>query len=116
MPRCVDCGRETPREEMYGPPDELRCQACVQKRFPTTNVPTRHRSSLLLRKPPVTLAVIIASVVATLLYMSGEKRIVSALFADEDAVWQAQLWRLLTSVFLHSKSSPLHIIFNAYWM
>ena len=69
MPRCVDCGTETPREEMYGPPDELRCRACVQRRFPTTNVPTAHRPTVFLRWPPVTTFAVAAAVVVTLLLL-----------------------------------------------
>ena len=115
MPRCVDCGTETPREEMYGPPDELRCRACVQRRFPTTNVPTRHRSSFFLRWPPVTLFVIIAAAFITLLYMSGAPE-VDWLVESRFAIWHGEVWRFLTSVFVHDKSTPLHIVFNALWM
>jgi GlpG protein len=111
----VDCGTETPREEMYGPPDELRCRACVQRRFPTTNVPTRHRSSFFRRWPPVTLFAIIAGILATLLSASHVPEM-GLLFAYPPAVWDGQVWRLLTSVFLHDTSSPLHIGFNALWM
>ena len=115
MPQCVDCGTETPREEMYGPSDELRCRACVQRRFPTTNVPRTHRSTLFLRWPPVTLFVIPAAVVATLMYASNMRQ-VGWLFANRFPVWEGQLWRLLTSVFLHDISSPLHIGFNVLWI
>jgi membrane associated rhomboid family serine protease len=100
---------------MYGPPDELRCRACVQRRFPTTNVPTAHRSTVFRRWPPVTLFVIIAAVIATLVYLS-KVRAVEGLFAIRLFVWEWQLWRLLTAVFLHDISTPLHIAFNALWM
>lgn len=112
MPRCVDCGTETPREEMYGPPDELRCRACVQRRFPTTNVPTSHRSTVLLRWPPVTTFVIAAAVVVTLLYWSKVPQ-VELLVAEKESIWQGQLWRLLTSVFPHA--NVLHLAFNLLW-
>jgi membrane associated rhomboid family serine protease len=115
MPRCVDCGTETPREEMYGALDELRCRACVQRRFPTTNVATPHRSTVFRRWPPVTLAVIVTAVFVTLLYASGA-RAVGWLIADHEPVWEGELWRLLTSVFVHDRSSPLHVAFNALWM
>jgi GlpG protein len=109
MPRCVDCGTETPREEMYGPPDELRCRACVQRRFPTTNVPTRHRSSFFLRWPPVTTFAVAAAVVTTLLYWSHVPEM-SWLIADPNAIWDGELWRLFTSVFLHGHI--LHLVFD----
>jgi GlpG protein len=110
MPQCVDCGRDTPREEMFGPPDELRCPACVQRRFPATNIPKPHRSSLLLRKPPVTTFVLAASIVATLLYWSGIPAVSAWLFADLDEIWDHQLWRLLTAVFPHL--DPFHLVFD----
>jgi membrane associated rhomboid family serine protease len=109
MPRCVDCGTETPREEMYGPPDELRCRACVQRRFPTTNVPTRHRSSFFLRWPPVTTFAVAAAIVVTLLYWSSVPA-TKWLFAEPEAIWDGQLWRLFTAVFPHLH--PLHLVFN----
>jgi membrane associated rhomboid family serine protease len=108
----VDCGTETPREEMYGPPDELRCRACVQRRFPTTNVPTAHRRTVFLRWPPVTTFLIAAAAVVTLLYWAKVKAI-SQLIAIPFDVWDWQLWRLVTSVLPHA--DPLHLIFNLIW-
>ena len=110
MPWCVDCGTETPREEMYGPPDELRCRACVQRRFPTTNVPTRHRSSFFLRWPPVTTLAVVTAVVVTLATWSGVPEIRRWLFANPWRIWDGQLWRLFTSVFPHG--NILHLVFN----
>jgi membrane associated rhomboid family serine protease len=108
----VDCGTETPREEMYGPPDELRCRACVQRRFPTTNVAAPHRSSVLRRWPPVTTFAVAAAVVVTLSYWSRVPQ-VRWLIAKDEAIWQGQLWRLLTSVFPHG--DVLHLVFNLLW-
>jgi membrane associated rhomboid family serine protease len=108
----VDCGTETPREEMYGPPDELRCRACVQRRFPTTNVPTAHRSTVFLRWPPVTTFLVAAAVVVTLLSWSNVKAI-TWLVAIPSAIWDGQLWRLATSVLPHG--SILHLAFNLLW-
>src|SRR5579885_1658008 len=114
MPRCVDCGAETPREEMYGPPDELRCRACVQQRFPTTNVPTRHRSTVLRRWPPVTTAVVVAAVALTLLFWSHAPLVRRWLVADPDRVWDGQLWRLGTSALLHA--NVIHLAFDVWFI
>jgi membrane associated rhomboid family serine protease len=108
----VDCGTETPREQMYGPPDELRCRACVQKRFPTTNVPARHRSTLFLRWPPVTTFLVAAAVVVTLLAWSNV-RAINWLTARPDDIWDGELWRLVTSVLPHG--GILHLAFNLIW-
>ena len=110
MPQCVDCGTETPREEMYGPPDELRCRACVQSRFPTTNVPTRPRSRVFRRWPPVTTFVITAAVVVTLLYWSQVSAVQAWLIVNLLAIWRGELWRLFTSVFPHG--DVLHLAFD----
>ncbi len=114
MPQCVDCGTETPREEMYGPPDELRCRACIQRRFPTTNVPTAHRPTVILRWPPVTTFVVAAAVVITLLHWSHVAFVDNWLFADLHHVWDGQLWRLFTSVFPHL--NVLHLAFDVWFI
>jgi membrane associated rhomboid family serine protease len=113
MPRCVDCGTETPREEMYGPPDELRCRACVQRRFPTTNVPTRHRSTTFLRWPPVTSSAVAVSIIVTLLFWSQLPQI-RWLIADPEPIWEGELWRLFTSVFVHS--NVIHLAFDVWFI
>jgi membrane associated rhomboid family serine protease len=112
MPRCVDCGTETPREEMFGASDELRCARCVRRRFPA-NEPRPVSPLRAAYKPPVTIAVIVIAVVVTILHWSnvGAARL---LFADPAPIWDGQLWRLFTSVFPHLH--PLHLVFNLLWM
>ena len=41
MPKCVECGAETPRDEMRGAPDELRCEPCARKRYSVFEMPRR---------------------------------------------------------------------------
>jgi membrane associated rhomboid family serine protease len=98
---------------MFGPSDELRCRACVQRRFPTTNVPTRHRSTVFLRWPPVTTFVCVAAVVVTLLSWSHVGAVRQWLFASPDEVWGGQLWRLFTSVFPHL--NVIHLAFDVWF-
>src|SRR5262249_16425632 len=94
--------------------EELRCRACVQRRFPTTNVPTRHRSTVFLRWPPVTTFVVAAAIVVTLLYWSHIGGGKEGVFATPGPLWGGQTWGLCTSAFRHLH--PLHLVFNLLWM
>jgi GlpG protein len=99
---------EKDRDEMYGPPDELRCRACANRTFPALDVPPSRPRPF--RRPPVTLAVIVAAVVASLLIWSGAGYF---LVADRGTVWDGQVWRLFTTVLPHG--NPLHLLFDLYW-
>jgi membrane associated rhomboid family serine protease len=99
---------------MYGPPDELRCRACVQRRFPATNVPARHRSTTFLRWPPVTTTAIAAAVVLTLLYWGGVHEVPRWFFADPYRIWDRQLWRLFTSALIHL--NVIHLAFDVWFI
>jgi membrane associated rhomboid family serine protease len=112
MPPCVDCGQETERSEMYGPPDELRCRACVQKLQerlePEPSRPMQASGT------PVTFAVMGVAVVTTLGYWLKVEWVHDYLLMSPPAIWDGQLWRLLTACFLHA--DPLHLAFNLYWL
>jgi GlpG protein len=110
MPQCVGCGVEKPRDEMYGPPDELRCRACANRCFPAVDVPPDRAKPF--RRPPVTIAVMAAAVAAFAVYKSAPD-VGGYLVAEPSAIWDGQLWRLVTSVFPHG--SILHLVFNLYW-
>jgi membrane associated rhomboid family serine protease len=112
MPKCVTCGAEAPREEMYGYRDELRCRACAQKSYAPFVAP-RVRAQAKMRAP-ITITIIVAAVVASALYWSMPTDAGRFLIAEPVPVWRGQLWRLFTCVFPHG--NPLHLIFNLYWI
>ncbi len=109
MPVCVECGAETPRDEMRGAPDELRCPACAKKRYAPFLQPRVQRAGE--RKPVVTFAVIAIAVVATLAFWESRKSVAFAL-EDGHAIWDGEIWRFITAVFLHG--NWIHLGFNLY--
>jgi membrane associated rhomboid family serine protease len=112
MPRCVECGTETPREEMFGASDELRCARCVRRLYPA-NEPRPVSPFRAAYKPPVTIAVIVIAIVVTVLDWSKVEA--ARLFvADLGPIWDGQIWRLFTSVFPHG--DILHLVFNLFWI
>jgi membrane associated rhomboid family serine protease len=114
MPRCVDCGTETPREELLGPPDELRCRACVNKRYPVYDDRPVRREPL---PPFITYGVVVASVIASLVFWVRPDFVEWGIL-DPRAIWELQLWRLVTTAFFHANptSNPMHLIFNLYFI
>jgi len=111
MPNCVECGKEMPREVMYGPPDELRCQACAQRITAIYNAPRRELPAA--TQPVITIAVMAASVVGTLAYWQNHQWMAWAI-GDPWQVWSGQLWRYFTTTFLHGNF--FHLAFNLYWL
>jgi membrane associated rhomboid family serine protease len=114
MPKCVDCGAETDRDVMYGPPDELRCPVCVRKLQPIYD-----RSYYRPETPPpprLSYAILAVALVATVLFWSPYveiQRIMIHWLVVPKAIWDGQLWRFLSSCFLHANT--LHLVFNLYW-
>jgi membrane associated rhomboid family serine protease len=112
MPQCITCGTETPRDEMRGAPDELRCRACAEKSYAPflieRCVPQRNLHT------PVTVIAALAAVAATFLYAGNRAAAVRYLTANEDAVWQGEVWRFFTTVFPHV--NLMHLVFNLYWL
>jgi membrane associated rhomboid family serine protease len=112
MPPCHTCGTETPREEMYGAPDELRCRTCAQNSYmPFQMRRGRPEGNVY---PAVTVTAALAAIAATALYMTEPTGAVRYLIADRVPVWQGQVWRLFTTVFPHV--NLLHLLFNLYWL
>jgi membrane associated rhomboid family serine protease len=112
MPKCVTCGAEAPREEMYGYRDELRCRACAQKSYAPFVAPRVRAQARM--QAPITITIIVAAVVASALYWSMPTDAGRFLIAERELVWQGQLWRLFTTVFPHG--NLLHLLFNLYWI
>lgn len=113
MPKCVDCGTETPRDEMLGPRDELRCRACVNKRYPIEEP----RSSVLARAfqyPPVTVVAMVIAILASLVYWSQHREYMIWMVGSPLAIWEGEVWRLVTTIFPHA--NPLHLVFNLFWL
>jgi membrane associated rhomboid family serine protease len=110
MPRCIDCGTETPREDLLGAPDELRCRKCVNKRYPIyDDRPVRRREW----PSFVSFGAVLAAVPCSLLYL-WHSPLVVPLLVDPFAIWEGQYWRFLTAAFVHG--DPIHLLFDAYWM
>jgi membrane associated rhomboid family serine protease len=110
MPQCVECRAETPRADMFGPPDELRCAKCVGKRrlsiadLPEPRDPTA---------PPVwTFTLVLMAVIVFVgAQLPGAER-ATMLWNEPTRIWDGEVWRLLTTVLPHG--GFLHLFFNCY--
>jgi membrane associated rhomboid family serine protease len=107
MPKCVDCGKETPRDDMRGAPDDLRCLACVQNRYPIYDPQPRGAEPS--KYPPVTAALVVGAFGCTLLDFLNA-RLASELIAIPYYVWNGQFWRLATTTLVHA--DPIHLLLN----
>jgi len=120
MPQCIQCGAETPREDMFGAGADLRCAKCAtQKRV--VYAPGRS-SSIKIDGAITKLIIVIAAVIFILSCMPTDVTIAgfqpagidNYLDANPFGVWSGQLWRLVTSTLVHGNF--LHIFFNCYWL
>jgi membrane associated rhomboid family serine protease len=112
MPACIECGTETPREEMRGAPDELRCPACAGRRAAVHEQPWKERPRYRESKPPVTLAVCAVAILVSLDFWTSNTY-AHYLVEDRFAVFSGELWRLFTAIFPHV--TWWHLAFNLYW-
>jgi membrane associated rhomboid family serine protease len=115
MPICVECKRETPRDEMYGVVPDLRCAGCAGKRR-TVYAPSPRP---IIRMDGTVTRLLL--VVAALLYLAkfvplsrlfpeAEGTVFEYLAAFPPMIWNGQIWRLVTSCFLHG--GFIHLLFN----
>lgn len=110
MPQCIDCGAETPREDLFGAPDELRCQRCANKKYEPFRAPRRAATE---PWPPfVSYFLLGLAVVVTLAFWWGETKlfVVNYVIADSTAVWNGAAWQLFTTIFAHG--DVIHLLFN----
>lgn len=120
MPQCIQCGVETPREEMFGAGTDLRCPRCAKQKRVVYAPP---RSPVIRTDGTITKLLIgIAAVIFVLSSMPHDvtigafrpSHIDNYLDANPIGVWSGQLWRLVTSTLVHGNF--LHIFFNCYWL
>ena len=113
MEKCVQCGAELPREEMFGPSDELRCPTCARRGREKYAAP---KVRFVQKRAPVTAALAALAVVVWLYdYQAGPMSLVRRYFVDDAArIWSGELWRFFTSVLPHG--NIFHLLFNVYWL
>lgn len=106
MPTCVECGAEAPREDMFGPNDELRCSRCAKGRRERF-VP--HTHYFLRTTAPVTIAALAFATLATVLRLSGNS--MGGLFdGDPIPLWKGEVWRL--PLFVLVQTTPIALLIN----
>jgi membrane associated rhomboid family serine protease len=110
MPKCVECGREALRDEMFGPADELRCARCADRYRQIFVAPGY--SQVKPRRPVVTLSICALAIAATVA-KSMHEPFMQLLILNPVKIWEGELWRLLSAVFPHV--NILHLAFNVYW-
>jgi GlpG protein len=94
----------------------VRREAAVRDRQAQKNyVDVRQRWSQI-RRGPVTVTLIAASILAAALTGLGSKLdpVGVELMFWMPAIEQGQIWRLITPIFLHA--GPVHLIFNMWWL
>jgi membrane associated rhomboid family serine protease len=115
---CQRCGRTICSQCQTQAAVGVHCPDCVKeararapKRKPAILTAFRRSSS----KPVVTYTLIGINVLAYVLQLlTSQTQLVFALFAYAPWLTADQPWRMITSAFLHSPSSFLHIAFNMY--
>lgn len=109
MPKCVDCGAETPRKDMYGTDEELRCGNCAQSKRRVYDRPI---------PPPAKEPIISFLLILLCVGLFGVKWFSPELTEwvgvwlpiKQKAIWSGEVYRFATSPFLHL--DEYHLVFN----
>jgi membrane associated rhomboid family serine protease len=115
MPVCVECGNETPRDDMFGIGKDLRCPNCAGKRrqvYAPAGKPTLRVDGWITKTMLVVSGFLFfaGDLPIALLWPGQAGDLESWLIAFSPKIWDGQLWRLVTSCFLHGDF--MHILFN----
>ncbi len=115
MPACVECGKETPRDDMFGIGKDLRCPNCAGRRrqvYAPAGRPTLRVDGWITKAMlGVSIFLFVAGNLPIALLWPGQVGdLESWLIAYSPDIWEGQLWRLVTSCFLHGNF--MHILFN----
>jgi GlpG protein len=110
---------------MFGAPPDLRCEACADRlraRYDTRLAARRPRA-----RPPIVASLVAA--VAVLVFvsvhlLSGKKPWLPYLLVWDEAIREGELWRFVTSAFLHAGPrfghglllGIVHVGFNVWWV
>lgn len=116
--RCQRCGQPACPECQRPAAVGVQCVGCVTeaRKGERATVTTLGGRSSRSDKPVVTMSIIAICVVVWLGELVSDRVFQEVAFAP--ALGDSEPWRLITSAFAHSPSSPLHILFNmlALWL
>lgn len=111
MPKCVDCGVEKPREDMWGPNDDLRCDQCVKKTRKVYQPPAQPVARTSDAYVTITL---IGLAVLVFITQNGQIPLTRWLTDDYFSMARGEVWRLVTTILPHG--GVFHLFFNLWWV
>jgi membrane associated rhomboid family serine protease len=119
---CSACGKQAPRDDMFGAEPDLLCEACSEQvRQRLAPRPAGRMVSAFAGKPtPLTAGVLaISAFLFAAELFTGSKGIPDWLwmlwpYGPTGSIGSGQAWRLVSSALIHG--GFLHIIFNSMWI